>query len=341
MRVFEFDLPGSCAHRSRICFRFIIRLKVYHTGKKAPETKLDGEGPTILHDLSYDSAKVWFIFSNGLKKHCLQLCLLQWHHEHQGYNVAEKVCNVNNKMQSHQGMADPSIVPTTRTTGHTPIGQQRKPRQRGAARRSTTVPTATGPPLEYNAFGTCDCICSNSHFRSLQLQHCRSVCCTYLLFVKSMKKGFVLFLWAFHRQSNTGSLRNVANGSMDSVCQGGEGCKEWHIKSNYVPFLCKNLILIAIENNDVQDDENVNTAIFNSTLTKNEDFICPLDGAIMITVHLLDASFITLLTPSHLPCNTKGFRFSTNAGGLGKSDIKSKLQIYITRLHQMLCCYFW
>ena len=41
------------------------------------------------------------------------------------------------------GVVGLSIVPTT-TTAHTPIGRQREPRQRGAARRSTTVPTTGG-----------------------------------------------------------------------------------------------------------------------------------------------------------------------------------------------------
>ncbi|GKA43715.1 phosphoglucosamine mutase family protein [Tanacetum coccineum] len=54
-------------------------------------------------------------------------------------------------------------------------------------------------------------------------------------------------------------------------------------------------------------------AMFNSTLTKNEDFLCPVDGAIMITA-------------SHLPFNRNGFKFFTNAGGLGKADIKDILE---------------
>ncbi|XP_024978323.1 uncharacterized protein LOC112515645 isoform X1 [Cynara cardunculus var. scolymus] len=54
-------------------------------------------------------------------------------------------------------------------------------------------------------------------------------------------------------------------------------------------------------------------AMFNSTLTKNEDFQCPVDGAIMITA-------------SHLPYNRNGFKFFTNAGGLGKADIKDILE---------------
>ncbi|XP_031104626.1 uncharacterized protein LOC116009644 isoform X1 [Ipomoea triloba] len=53
-------------------------------------------------------------------------------------------------------------------------------------------------------------------------------------------------------------------------------------------------------------------AMFNSTLTENEDFLCPADGSIMITA-------------SHLPYNRNGFKFFTNAGGLGKSDIKDIL----------------
>ncbi|KZV24269.1 hypothetical protein F511_01751 [Dorcoceras hygrometricum] len=54
-------------------------------------------------------------------------------------------------------------------------------------------------------------------------------------------------------------------------------------------------------------------AMFNSTLTKNEDVECPVDGSIMITA-------------SHLPYNRNGFKFFTNAGGLGKADIKIILE---------------
>ncbi|KAI3799716.1 hypothetical protein L1987_35015 [Smallanthus sonchifolius] len=54
-------------------------------------------------------------------------------------------------------------------------------------------------------------------------------------------------------------------------------------------------------------------AMFNSTLTKNEDILCPVDGAIMITA-------------SHLPYNRNGLKFFTNAGGLGKADIKDILE---------------
>ncbi|KAK8671627.1 hypothetical protein V6N13_038217 [Hibiscus sabdariffa] len=54
-------------------------------------------------------------------------------------------------------------------------------------------------------------------------------------------------------------------------------------------------------------------AMFNSTLTEDEAFLCPADGAIMITA-------------SHLPYNRNGFKFFTNAGGLGKSDIKDILE---------------
>ncbi|TKY51587.1 Phosphomannomutase/phosphoglucomutase protein [Spatholobus suberectus] len=53
-------------------------------------------------------------------------------------------------------------------------------------------------------------------------------------------------------------------------------------------------------------------AMFNSTLTKDEAFLCPADGSIMITA-------------SHLPFNRNGFKFFTNAGGLGKADIKDIL----------------
>ncbi|XP_011031736.1 PREDICTED: uncharacterized protein LOC105130769 isoform X2 [Populus euphratica] len=54
-------------------------------------------------------------------------------------------------------------------------------------------------------------------------------------------------------------------------------------------------------------------AMFNSTLTEDEAFLCPVDGAIMITA-------------SHLPYNRNGFKFFTNAGGLGKADIKIILE---------------
>ncbi|CAI9091103.1 OLC1v1026034C1 [Oldenlandia corymbosa var. corymbosa] len=55
-------------------------------------------------------------------------------------------------------------------------------------------------------------------------------------------------------------------------------------------------------------------AMFNCTLTENEDFLCPADGSIMITA-------------SHLPYNRNGFKFFTNAGGLGKADIKEILEL--------------
>ncbi|GLT88860.1 hypothetical protein SLE2022_068690 [Rubroshorea leprosula] len=54
-------------------------------------------------------------------------------------------------------------------------------------------------------------------------------------------------------------------------------------------------------------------AMFNSTLTEDEAFLCPADGAIMITA-------------SHLPYNRNGFKFFTSAGGLGKADIKEILE---------------
>ncbi|KAJ0967623.1 hypothetical protein J5N97_024540 [Dioscorea zingiberensis] len=54
-------------------------------------------------------------------------------------------------------------------------------------------------------------------------------------------------------------------------------------------------------------------AMFNSTLTEDEDAFCPVDGSIMITA-------------SHLPYNRNGFKFFTNAGGLGKADIKDILE---------------
>ncbi|KAI3897274.1 hypothetical protein MKX03_036624, partial [Papaver bracteatum] len=54
-------------------------------------------------------------------------------------------------------------------------------------------------------------------------------------------------------------------------------------------------------------------AMFNSTLSEDEEFFCPVDGSIMITA-------------SHLPYNRNGFKFFTNAGGLGKADIKDILE---------------
>ncbi|XP_039139228.1 phosphomannomutase/phosphoglucomutase isoform X1 [Dioscorea cayenensis subsp. rotundata] len=54
-------------------------------------------------------------------------------------------------------------------------------------------------------------------------------------------------------------------------------------------------------------------AMFNSTLTEDEDVFCPVDGSIMITA-------------SHLPYNRNGLKFFTNAGGLGKADIKDILE---------------
>ncbi|XP_021897807.1 uncharacterized protein LOC110814594 isoform X2 [Carica papaya] len=54
-------------------------------------------------------------------------------------------------------------------------------------------------------------------------------------------------------------------------------------------------------------------AMFNSTLTEDDAFLCPVDGAIMITA-------------SHLPYNRNGFKFFTSSGGLGKADIKNILE---------------
>ncbi|XP_058183077.1 uncharacterized protein LOC131301007 isoform X1 [Rhododendron vialii] len=54
-------------------------------------------------------------------------------------------------------------------------------------------------------------------------------------------------------------------------------------------------------------------AMFNSTITEDDNFSCPVDGSIMITA-------------SHLPYNRNGFKFFTNAGGLGKADIKDILE---------------
>ncbi|XP_057979615.1 uncharacterized protein LOC131165657 isoform X2 [Malania oleifera] len=54
-------------------------------------------------------------------------------------------------------------------------------------------------------------------------------------------------------------------------------------------------------------------AMFNSTLTCDDQFSCPVDGSIMITA-------------SHLPYNRNGFKFFTNAGGLGKADIRDILE---------------
>ncbi|BBN08392.1 hypothetical protein MPTK1_4g11210 [Marchantia polymorpha subsp. ruderalis] len=53
-------------------------------------------------------------------------------------------------------------------------------------------------------------------------------------------------------------------------------------------------------------------AMFNSTMTVQDDLLCPVDGAIM-------------LTASHLPYNRNGLKFFTNAGGLGKADISDIL----------------
>ncbi|KAB2598063.1 hypothetical protein D8674_000983 [Pyrus ussuriensis x Pyrus communis] len=55
-------------------------------------------------------------------------------------------------------------------------------------------------------------------------------------------------------------------------------------------------------------------AMFNSTITEDESFLCPSDGSIMITA-------------SHLPYNRNGFKFFTNSGGLGKPDIKNILEL--------------
>ncbi|KAG5533205.1 hypothetical protein RHGRI_027424 [Rhododendron griersonianum] len=55
-------------------------------------------------------------------------------------------------------------------------------------------------------------------------------------------------------------------------------------------------------------------AMFNSTITEDDKFSCPVDGSIMITA-------------SHLPYNRNGFKFFTNAGGLGKADIKDILEL--------------
>ncbi|KAM1069180.1 hypothetical protein EV1_001045 [Malus domestica] len=54
-------------------------------------------------------------------------------------------------------------------------------------------------------------------------------------------------------------------------------------------------------------------AMFNSTITEDDSFLCPSDGSIMITA-------------SHLPYNRNGFKFFTNSGGLGKPDIKNILE---------------
>ncbi|KAF3433939.1 hypothetical protein FNV43_RR25042 [Rhamnella rubrinervis] len=54
-------------------------------------------------------------------------------------------------------------------------------------------------------------------------------------------------------------------------------------------------------------------AMFNSTLTEDDAFLCPVDGSIMITA-------------SHLPYNRNGLKFFTNGGGLGKPDIKDILE---------------
>ncbi|KAK8662295.1 hypothetical protein V6N13_091879 [Hibiscus sabdariffa] len=74
-------------------------------------------------------------------------------------------------------------------------------------------------------------------------------------------------------------------------------------------------------------------AMFNSTLTEDEAFLCPTDGAIMITGSLwlyaslwIADSILEHVKASHLPYNRNGFKFFTNAGGLGKSDIKDILE---------------
>ncbi|XP_020524374.1 uncharacterized protein LOC18995789 isoform X2 [Amborella trichopoda] len=54
-------------------------------------------------------------------------------------------------------------------------------------------------------------------------------------------------------------------------------------------------------------------AMFKSTLTEDANFMCPVDGSIMITA-------------SHLPYNRNGFKFFTSAEGLGKNDIKDILE---------------
>ncbi|KAM3235587.1 phosphoglucomutase isoform X1 [Capsicum annuum] len=59
-------------------------------------------------------------------------------------------------------------------------------------------------------------------------------------------------------------------------------------------------------------------AMFNSTLTVNDEFSCPVDGSIMVTV--------CLPTASHLPYNRNGFKFFTSVGGLGKPEIKDILE---------------
>lgn len=46
----------------------------------------------------------------------------------------------------------------------------------------------------------------------------------------------------------------------------------------------------------------------------------------MILFHLLIIKCPSLWTASHLPFNRNGFKFFTNAGGLGKADIKDILE---------------
>ncbi|GMP68991.1 hypothetical protein CsSME_00028405 [Camellia sinensis var. sinensis] len=87
-------------------------------------------------------------------------------------------------------------------------------------------------------------------------------------------------------------------------------------------------------------------AMFNSTITEDDNFLCPVDGSIMITVYLSSApviqsmlnvftcksyqltKFLTYVCKpaSHLPYNRNGLKFFTNAGGLGKADIKDILE---------------
>ncbi|XP_054813125.1 uncharacterized protein LOC129313774 isoform X2 [Prosopis cineraria] len=75
--------------------------------------------------------------------------------------------------------------------------------------------------------------------------------------------------------------------------------------------ICRGLVGAGLE--VVQYGLASTPAMFNSTLTKDEAVFGPVDGSIMITA-------------SHLPFNRNGFKFFTNAGGLGKADIRDILE---------------
>ncbi|KAL6565375.1 hypothetical protein OROGR_002326 [Orobanche gracilis] len=84
----------------------------------------------------------------------------------------------------------------------------------------------------------------------------------------------------------------------------------WEPESPWCAFRLPGSFLHVLKNVQVLSST---PAMFNSTLTKSEEFLCPVDGSIMITA-------------SHLPYNRNGFKFFTDAGGLGKVDIKDVLE---------------